>query len=83
MDNKTKELIAIGASITANCHPCIKYHLSKAQELGLSAQEIAQAVAVGKMVRKGAASEMDKLLAEIIPGLQAAPGASEKGCGSN
>ncbi len=81
MDNKTKELIAVGASISANCHPCIKYHLSKAQELGLSEQEIVQAVAVGKMVRKGAAGEMDKLLLEIVAGIQAAPGASEQGCG--
>ena len=81
MDNKIKELIAIGASVTANCHPCIKYHLSKGQELGLSEQEITQAVAVGKMVRKGAAGEMDKLLTEIVPGIQTAPGASEKGCG--
>ncbi len=81
MDNKTKELIAIGASVTANCHPCIKYHLHKGQELGLSSQEIAQAVAVGKMVRKGAAGEMDKLLTEIIADIPPAPGASEKGCG--
>ncbi len=83
MDNQIKELIAIGASITANCHPCIKYHLSKAQECGLSEQEIAQAVAVGKMVRKGAAGEMDKLLSAIVADIQAAPGASEKGCGSS
>ncbi len=81
MDNQTKELIAVGASISANCHPCIKFHLSKAKELGLGSQEIAQAVAVGKMVRKGAAAEMDKLLTEIVADSPAAPGASEKGCG--
>ena len=83
MDNQTKELIAIGASITANCHPCIKYHLSKGREYGLSEEEIAQAVAVGKMVRKGAAGEMDKLLSTIVAGIQDASGASEKGCGAS
>lgn len=65
MDKKTKELIAIGCSVTANCHPCITYHTKKARDLGLDDESIAQAVSVGQMVRKGAAGEMDKLLAEL------------------
>jgi len=64
-DEKFKELIAIGASISANCHPCIKYHTTKAREMKIDEAEIQQAVDVGKMVRKGAAGEMDKLLEEI------------------
>ncbi|MHC4131335.1 MAG: carboxymuconolactone decarboxylase family protein [Planctomycetota bacterium] len=65
MDEKIKELIAIGASISANCHPCIKYHVNKAQELNINNQEIQQAIEVGKMVRKGAAEQMDNLIDEI------------------
>ncbi|MFC1763288.1 carboxymuconolactone decarboxylase family protein [Planctomycetota bacterium] len=65
MDNKTKELIAIGCSVTANCHPCIKYHLNQARELGVNEQAIGDAVRIGQMVRKGAAGEMDKLLGEL------------------
>ena len=64
-DEKTKELIAIGASISANCHPCIKYHTAKAHEMKIDEAEIQQAIEVGKMVRKGAADQMDKLLEEI------------------
>ena len=45
--------------MTANCHPCVKYHMKKAKELGVSGEEIAGAVAVGKMGRKGAAMKMD------------------------
>ena len=80
MDERTKELIAVGASVTANCHPCIKYHLDKAREAGAECSEIREAVAMGKMVRKGAAGEMDKLLTELTGD---APGADEdtKGCG--
>ena len=52
MDNKIKELIAIGASVTANCQPCLKYHVSKAKENGAGEQEIKDAIATGKMVRK-------------------------------
>ncbi|MFC1634570.1 carboxymuconolactone decarboxylase family protein [Planctomycetota bacterium] len=64
-DEKTKELIAIGASITANCHPCIKYHVGKAREMEIAEDEIQQAIDVGKTVRKGAAGQMDKLLEEL------------------
>lgn len=62
MDEKTKELIAIGASVTANCHPCIKYHVGKARKMAIEEAEIQKAVSVGKMVRKGASDQMDKLL---------------------
>jgi len=65
LDEKIKELIAVGASISANCHPCIKYHTSKAREMKIDEAEIRQAIEVGKMVRKGAAGQMDKLLEEI------------------
>lgn len=65
LDEKIKELIAIGASISANCHPCIKYHTAKAREMKIDENEIRQAIDAGRMVRKGAAGEMDKLLEEI------------------
>ncbi|MBN2316621.1 MAG: carboxymuconolactone decarboxylase family protein [Sedimentisphaerales bacterium] len=64
-DEKTKELIAIGASISANCHPCIKYHVGKAREMEIAEDEIQQAIDVGKKVRKGAAGQIDTLLEEI------------------
>ena len=60
-----KELIAIGASVSANCSPCIKYHVAKAREMKIDEAEIQQAIDVGKMVRKGAAEQMDKLLKEL------------------
>jgi AhpD family alkylhydroperoxidase len=65
LDEKIKELIAVGASISANCHPCIKHHTAKAREMKIEDDEIQQAIEVGKMVRKGAAGQMDKLLEEI------------------
>ena len=65
IDIKVKELIAIGASVSANCHPCVKYHIGKAREMKIDEAEIRQAVEVGRMVRKGAASQMDKLLEEL------------------
>jgi len=65
LDAKMKELIAIGASVACNCHPCVKYHISKAQELNIESELIKQAINVGKMVRNGAAGQMDELLEDI------------------
>lgn len=65
IDAKVKELIAIGASIAANCQPCVKYHVAKAREVKIDESEIQQAINVGKMVRKGAAGQMDELLKEL------------------
>ena len=66
IDDKVKELIAIGASVSANCQPCVKYHVDKARELAVDEDEIRQAIEVGKMVRKGAAGEMDKLISALV-----------------
>lgn len=65
LDANIIELIAIGASVSANCHPCIKYHIAKAREMKIVEFEIQQAIDVGKKVRKGAAGQMDELLEEL------------------
>ena len=66
MDTKTKELIAIGASVTANCVPCLKYHFTQATETGANEDEIRSAVAVGRMVRKGAARKWDEEADQLV-----------------
>ena len=65
IDNRIKELIAVGASLTANCQPCIQYHTAKALEFGADAADIATAIEVGKQVRKGAAGKMDAFVASL------------------
>lgn len=65
IDEKIQELIAIGASVSANCHPCVKYHTAKAREMKIDETDIRQAIEVGKMVRKGAVGQMDKLIEEL------------------
>jgi AhpD family alkylhydroperoxidase len=78
MDEKLKEMIAIGASVTANCIPCIQYHFAKAREIGITEAEIKEAVQVGKMVRKGAAYKWDE---EIRTLLSASSSEQNAGCG--
>ncbi len=65
MEDQLKELIVIGASVACNCHPCVKFHTGKANEINTKPELIRQAIEVGKMVRKGAADQMDELLKEF------------------
>ncbi len=66
MDEQTKELVAIGASVAANCYPCMKHHLAKCEDLGVAAAEIRAAAKVGMMVNRGAASNTRKFVAELL-----------------
>jgi AhpD family alkylhydroperoxidase len=65
LDTRIKELIAVGASVTANCQPCLQYHVSKARESGADDEELAAAIEVAKTVRKGAAAKMDELAGNL------------------
>jgi AhpD family alkylhydroperoxidase len=78
LDERTRELIAVGASIAANCGPCLEFHARKSQEAGASGAEIADAADVGRMVRKGAASKLDALSARLVEGLSVS---ASDGCG--
>ena len=66
MDEKTKELIAIGASVGAHCQPCLTWHVDKARELGIEEELIREAIETGHMVEKGAMSAMRKFSAGIL-----------------
>ena len=50
LDKKTKELIALGASAAIGCQGCLRGHLRKSLSLGISLEEIKEAVAVASGV---------------------------------
>lgn len=66
MDERTKELIAIGASVGAHCQPCLTYHVEKAREMGIGDDDIRAAIETGHMVEKGAMSAMRKYSAAVV-----------------
>lgn len=66
LDIRTRELIAVGTSVAANCHFCMKYHVANAREKGIPGDEIAEAIEIGKDVRKVAQSKMDKLTNDLL-----------------
>lgn len=66
MDEKTKELIAVGASVCAHCQPCLSYHVKKAKELGIDKDAIREAISVGHAVEKGAMSAMNEFAGTVL-----------------
>jgi len=65
MENKAKMLIAIGAAVAANCQPCLKTAVSQAQGTGAERKEILEAIAIGRIVRRGAMGKMDKFASSL------------------
>ena len=66
MDEKMKELIAVGASVGAHCQPCLSHHVAKAKEMGIEEAEIREAITIGHMVEKGAMSAMRSFSATVF-----------------
>jgi AhpD family alkylhydroperoxidase len=66
MDDRTKELVAMGAAAAANCHPCMDHHLAKCDELEIDREEVTQAVQVGLMVNHGAERAIRKKAKELL-----------------
>ena len=66
MEVRIKELIAIGASVTANCQPCLEYHVRMARENGADEEQIRDAIGVGKTVRQGARRKMDSYAEALL-----------------
>ncbi len=72
LDPKTRELVAIGVSIGIYCQPCLDFHVKKARELGVTDEEMAEAVRVARdmklMVSTRLLEHAGKLLEKEILG---------------
>lgn len=74
LDEHYMRLIAVGASVAANCQQCLEINLARARECGAEEAELAQAVWVGRMVRQGAAAKLDEFASNLFePALDIAP----------
>src|SRR6478672_13427858 len=50
LDVKTKELLGLVASTVLRCDDCIKYHLGKSHELGVTTEQMYEVFAVANIV---------------------------------
>ena len=50
LDVKTKELLGLVASVVLRCDDCIKYHLETSYKLGLTKEQVMEALSVATLV---------------------------------
>jgi len=50
LDVKTKELLGLVASMVLRCDDCIKYHLGKTHELGITTGQVYEVFAIANIV---------------------------------
>lgn len=50
LDVKTKELLGLVASMVLRCDDCIRYHLGKCKEQGVTTEELFEAFAIANLV---------------------------------
>ena len=66
LDRKTKELIAIAASLAAKCQGCLEGHIKKALQAGASEQEISEALCIAAAVNAAAVIDLSDIAARNL-----------------
>ena len=82
LSRREQSLVALGAAIASNCVPCVEYHIPGARRVGLSDDEIDQALAIADKVRQvPARAVLEAALARIEASPAASAEAPGAGCG--
>jgi AhpD family alkylhydroperoxidase len=66
LDRKTKELVAIAASLAAKCQGCLEGHIKKALKFGASRDEISESIAIAIGVNAAAIVDLTDIAAENL-----------------
>ena len=66
LDRKTKELIAISASLAAKCQGCLEGHIKKALKFGASRDEISESIAIAIGVNAAAIVDLTDIAADNL-----------------
>ena len=66
LDRKTKELVAIAASLAAKCQGCLQGHIKKALKFGATREEISETIAIAMGVNAAAIVDLTDIAAENL-----------------
>jgi AhpD family alkylhydroperoxidase len=66
IDRKTKELIAIAASLGFKCQGCLNGHLKKAKKFGATPEEISETIAITMGVAAASVVDQTDIAAEHL-----------------
>jgi AhpD family alkylhydroperoxidase len=66
LDRKTKELIAIAASLASHCNGCLEGHIKKALKVGATKEELSETIAITMGVGAAAIVDLTDIAAESM-----------------
>lgn len=66
LDRKTKELIAIAASLAMHCKGCLEGHIKKALKFGATKEELSETIAITMGVSAAAIVDWTDIAAENL-----------------
>ncbi len=66
LDRKTKELIAIAASLAVRCEGCLEGHIKKALKYGATQEELSEAIAITMGVNAAAIVDLTDKASETL-----------------
>ena len=66
LPKKTKELIAVGISVTINCESCMQWHIEQAVKSGAPNKEILEAIEVGIEMGGGPATVSSRFALDVM-----------------
>jgi AhpD family alkylhydroperoxidase len=66
LDRKTKELIAIAASLASHCKGCLQGHIKKALKYGATKEELSETIAITMGVAAASMVDLTDIAAEDL-----------------
>ncbi len=66
LDRKTKELVAIAASLAAHCEGCLEGHIKKALKYGATREELSETIAITMGVNAAAIVDLTDKASEAL-----------------
>ena len=66
LPKRTKELIAVGISVKADCESCMQWHIEQAAAAGASVREVLEGIEVGIEMGGGPATVSARFALEVL-----------------
>lgn len=87
MDELTKELIQVAASLATGCTSCLEYHVPRAKKLGAKASDLQEVLKLVRPVKLNATLKVDEFATNLFsqnkPELKVVNQGLSCGCGSS
>jgi len=82
LNDRERELVALGAALASNCVPCVEHHIPEARKAGLSDAQITEAIRLADQVRRVPARKVVQVAwARLEPDSHRSAETAGTGCG--